>query len=996
VFNTQNAAVALTTNLPFFASASRVANDDPGACDYDGIDRVGTTSSRPQLLLEFACLSPVDLQLDGRTSVSGQIRVSPPFDGNVIQKFAWEIGDIGFVPGTMAEIKKGISSDTIFWINGLQPLTTYDVYVRTVCSAGEFSDWFGPLTFTTLPGCGDNYYDSGGENDTYKNDESYEEVLCSGQSDEIVTLTFSLIDLKIGDTLRVFNGSSSLSPLMAELSGFSNQAQKFSSTTISGCITVQFISNDDEVSDGWVASITCAQPDSCFSTLFPQVSNIRPDRATFRWEPMFDILKYDWRIGESPYGPSKPPLKEGSVVSGASVTVTGLFETTYYEFYVRSICTLGDTSAWMRVPFFTPPNCNAGQIVCGATYTFPKVAGAGVYNEVVCAYASAGKERIVRYTAPNTRTYKFEVTTTSNNAIPVGYYIKSTEVGCGPNNWQCLGVFSNPGELDMGPLVAGREYYIRFDPTLASTDSVQQTIRITGCIPTNDEAVSAIPIAVGEECNNNIYGVNLGSVSSGEPDPDEENITDPIAGRWEDPILRTVWFSFVAPISGTVTISTNRVFNFTNLNTQVAVYEVKNPASYGSFRYIESDDNSNFNDGALLIYSGLAPGQTYYVQVDGKGSQINDAFCIAIKEEAARSTQENCTSGYFRTGVNGTVPGGNDWFQFYTNPNPNSAGELVATMKPGSQNLDTVWAKFATTAGIVSHNGLAFLPAFYEFKAKNASTTASTIRLFFTTEEFEALKIAANRPTATIDDLKGMFYTGTGLNCIVTDNNEPPGDTVFVQINNAEEIGTFGTFYVELNIPSMGEIGVFLPIAPVLPLDLISFEGRTMDALNRLSWKTLQENVQWHQVERSTDNLNWSAIGQLEAIGSNTTHAYQFDDKSPLTRAFYRLRSIDYDGTSSLSDIIFLARKNDGLGIVRVFPSPTKSEVNVQYVVENEGDIVLSIADFTGKILWTNHFAATNGLNSTTLPMANLPSGVYLINLICSEGNTAPQKVIKE
>ncbi|WP_274475183.1 GEVED domain-containing protein [Mangrovimonas aestuarii] len=46
-----------------------------------------------------------------------------------------------------------VSATTSYTFNDLTPETTYDVYVRTVCSAGGYSFWAGPFTFTTEVSC---------------------------------------------------------------------------------------------------------------------------------------------------------------------------------------------------------------------------------------------------------------------------------------------------------------------------------------------------------------------------------------------------------------------------------------------------------------------------------------------------------------------------------------------------------------------------------------------------------------------------------------------------------------------------------------------------------------------------------------------------------------------------------------------------------------------------------------------------------------------------
>src|SRR5690606_9832272 len=59
-------------------------------------------------------------------------------------------GEVGFdvtTEGTL--VSNFVSGQTL---NGLNPVTTYQVYVRQNCGDGDMSPWTSPLTFTTLCG----------------------------------------------------------------------------------------------------------------------------------------------------------------------------------------------------------------------------------------------------------------------------------------------------------------------------------------------------------------------------------------------------------------------------------------------------------------------------------------------------------------------------------------------------------------------------------------------------------------------------------------------------------------------------------------------------------------------------------------------------------------------------------------------------------------------------------------------------------------------------
>ena len=937
------------------------------------------------------CTPPATLALSGISSIFAEFEFSS-VPGLV--SYQWEIGPQGFTPGTGAALYGNSTLDTTFSVSGLTSNTFFHVYVRTNCGGEGYSDWTGPLQFRTLPGCGDSYFDTGGLFEGYNNNQSYEQVICADSATQVVTMTFASFHLIAGDTLRIFNGSSNAAPLMGAFTGTATPGP-FTATTASGCLTMQFISDASGIGLGWEAAISCGRPDSCFSVLRPEMFEVFPffNRAGFRWDPMFNARKYEWRAGVKPYSPSQPTTLKDSTFF-RQVVVTGLTEATYYDFWVRTICKNGDSSGWVKVPFFTPPNCNSGVLNCGnSTWVFSSI-GTGIYQSPICAIPTPGKEKIIRFVAPHTRRYKFHVETTSGNTN-VGYFYKPVSLGCGPEDWQCIGVLNHPDSILFGPLIAGQEYFIRFESQNPAI-LVSHTISIDGCGVANDNAWTAQPLVVDAACSNNIYSTDGAAPFLYEPEPDVDP-SDELVGRWNSKVTHSVWFKFVAPLSGTVQISTQINAQTPVFDTKIALYYAPDPTDYLRFLLLESDDDSGGDNAAKLTFTGLAPGQTYYIQVDGLGPSPG-TFCIQVLDFGPRTLQNNCDPGYAIGGVDGTLPGGNHWYNIYTVPATHEVGEIIAALKPGPQNLDTVWCQLNNLETIpVAGNGVAYMPAYFNFRSKKEPKGPVTLRLFFYDTEFDALKTAANDPGATIEDLNATHFTGRFQDCELAGNEYGPGDTTLITAVDGVPCGTSGTFYVELEIDSMGEVGVHLG-RTALPLELRSFSGKVDGNINLLEWETLTEQrVRWHIVERSADNTHWGDIGQLASAGdSKEPVRYSWVDSKPPARAYYRLRSVDWDGRSAYSHSILLNRPDETFGITSVFPSPTNDDLTVQYTSGQEDEVELRVMDFTGRIVLEKHSEASKGLNQTSLSLNNLPAGAYVITVANSSEVTAAVRAIKK
>jgi hypothetical protein len=184
----------------------------------------------------------------------------------------------------------------------------------------------------------------------------------------------------------------------------------------------------------------------------------------------------------------------------------------------------------------------------------------------------------------------------------------------------------------------------------------------------------------------------------------------------------------------------------------------------------------------------------------------------------------------------------------------------------------------------------------------------------------------------------------------------------------------------------------------VLPLELKSFTGKTDGSTNMLYWETLTErNVAWHVVERSLDNAKWAEVGRLEGQQqSDGSKKYELADHQPLAKAYYRLRSVDLDGSEEVSDAILLTRKGAGFGIEAAYPSPTSSALTVQFTALREETVTIRLVDLMGLTVLEQQFEAADGINEVPLQIAALQAGMYNVTIANELQTSAPLRVVKQ
>lgn len=184
--------------------------------------------------------------------------------------------------------------------------------------------------------------------------------------------------------------------------------------------------------------------------------------------------------------------------------------------------------------------------------------------------------------------------------------------------------------------------------------------------------------------------------------------------------------------------------------------------------------------------------------------------------------------------------------------------------------------------------------------------------------------------------------------------------------------------------------------ASTLPIELSHFSGRIDNKVNVLEWTTATEsNSRSFVIERSaTGRSAWTKVGEVAAAGqSNETLQYRMIDERPLPLAYYRLRSIDQNGLSELSNIVILERK--GEGTISVYPVPASETVQLEYHSDTAGTSLLTITDVMGRVVHQSTQNTAEGLNTKTLPIGDFSAGVYFLTLEQNEERMT-SKIVKE
>lgn len=183
-----------------------------------------------------------------------------------------------------------------------------------------------------------------------------------------------------------------------------------------------------------------------------------------------------------------------------------------------------------------------------------------------------------------------------------------------------------------------------------------------------------------------------------------------------------------------------------------------------------------------------------------------------------------------------------------------------------------------------------------------------------------------------------------------------------------------------------------------LPVALLSFNANPANNAVLTQWTTQTEiNNAYFTVERSADGQNFEAVGTVKGAGnSSALRNYEYTDEEPLKgTSYYRLRQTDYNGNSTLSDVVPVSFVVNGS--MTVYPNPATSEVFIS--IRNPGDeVTININDMLGRRIYSKTYSSIPGSTGqlVSLPTAgNLPAGVYLVEARCDEREYTQKLIVK-
>lgn len=470
--------------------------------------------------------------------------------------------------------------------------------------------------------------------------------------------------------------------------------------------------------------------------------------------------------------------------------------------------------------------------------------------------------------------------------------------------------------------------------------------------PANDNVCAAQPLTIGSTVTGNGVMATVEPFEVSPPNTGFDCYTD-----WCDGTLdNSVWYSFVAPASGIITLTTCNAGN--NADTQLALYESSDCSDYTLFTLVAAnDDMPNGCNNGMSTYASeisvcdLTPGNTYYVQVDGYMGEDYD-FELSI------STATTC---------------------------PNIA-YVQFVHSSGDQSIETFDIR---VDGVLVADDLSYQEATDFILFENIANPYITIN-----------------PSNSTDDSNP--YTGTN---VTLDQN---GRYVVPIIGIFDE----PSYNMNVNFPYLGFVGADVLDAPVDAnnMQIAFFNNVTDIEAFRYFYDGIDAYGPVYYGQPMVDEYSLSSLPFDLYAATNPTHYATFDipfenyvgeSIAVITSGFVTpsensngpglsMCVVHTDGTvDCFEDVLSVSELAFELG-VDLYPNPANEMVTIKYNLPKDySDVSVEILSITGQNLSTELLKNSGETQQEhQLSISDLPSGTYWVRLTSENSESVPEKLV--
>lgn len=176
----------------------------------------------------------------------------------------------------------------------------------------------------------------------------------------------------------------------------------------------------------------------------------------------------------------------------------------------------------------------------------------------------------------------------------------------------------------------------------------------------------------------------------------------------------------------------------------------------------------------------------------------------------------------------------------------------------------------------------------------------------------------------------------------------------------------------------------------ILAVKDLNLGVRRMGDYGMLNWSVNEEwNNDYFMVEYSTDGTRFTDVARVNSRGNSLyrqQYAYSHLLPTATGMVFYRIRAVDKNGSISYSNTVQLKPGKGNAESLLVVPNITAGQATVSIYSNHVTATMLRLLDAQGRTVMSRPLTLAKGLNTLSLDLAPLGSGIYYVSVVAGDG----------
>jgi hypothetical protein len=257
------------------------------------------------------------------------------------------------------------------------------------------------------------------------------------------------------------------------------------------------------------------------------------------------------------------------------------------------------------------------------------------------------------------------------------------------------------------------------------------------------------------------------------------------------------------------------------------------------------------------------------------------------------------------------------------------------------------------------------------------------------------LTLDIKNPGSTYSDHASFWNRNYGAILLIEDGSD--FHPYYHTVNDKIQYFNMAYFH-KMSKVSLGTVAALAELTDPIPVELLAFNASIKKFGVEILWSTASElNNMGFEIQRSINDPNdFVTVAFIEGKGTSTEiNYYAYTDNPQLSgvnHLFYRLKQIDFDGTSSYSDVVNVSYDVPAeFMLSQNYPNPFNPSTRINYFVPQESFVSIKVYDFLGRevVVLVNE-NKTIGSYEMVFDASALPSGTYFYTMIA--GNYSDTK----